>query len=162
LVFPSVYTTSALSDFVWADKDFTCESWLYLTSYSNTSSGYAGGVPKQISYYDSIPNNIYWSVGAIDTGRLRLYYYNGTGPSVLESAANVPLNQWNHIGFDHRVSDGRIRLFMNGYFVDTETREGDYTDTTEQFRVGGLYTTDATSHWSGYVDNTRVSNTLRY
>lgn len=160
--FPSVRATSALNDFVFADKDFTAEYWVYLTSYSDTSFSYAGGVPKAVTFSDGTNNAVLWGLGAISTGKLRLFYWNGSGPEVLESTASVPLNQWNHIGFDHRVSDGRIRLLMNGQFVDTETRVGTNTSTVSQLHVGGFYTSDATSHWSGYMDNARISHVLRY
>ena len=160
--FPSVYTTSTLTDFVFANKDFTCEAWVYYNSFTNVAFGWSGGVPKTITFSDGTNNTLSWGLGANWNGTIRLLYWNGSAASILESSSAITTGVWHHIAFDHRVSDGRVRLLVDGQYVSTATRAGSFTSTVPQFRVGGFWASDSTTHWSGYVDEVRISHSLRY
>lgn len=160
--FPSVYTTSTLTDFVFANKDFTVECWIYLNSYTNLAFGYAGGVPKTITLSDGTNNSVNWGFGCNSNGKVRLFYWNGSGPSVMEGTTALSTGAWHHIAMDHRSSDGRIRLLVDGSYEATATRVGNNTGTAPQFRVGGFWASDSTSHWNGFIDEVRVSHALRY
>lgn len=106
---------SSLRD--WYTSDFTCEAWVYPTSF--TGWYYESGSPTVVAHPVLIGNNVfnsdvnYWSFGiASNTGQVRLYYFNGAAVYPTLSTQTCNLNQWNHIAFTK--SGSTVTYWVNG------------------------------------------------
>lgn len=108
------YSTPATNVRNWWDGDWTCEAWIYPTSFTGWDYDAGGGnrVPTLIGNADPSSTTDYWSFGPLNTGGVRLYYFNGAAVYPAASTATVKLNQWNHIAFT-KTSSG-ITYFVNG------------------------------------------------
>lgn len=154
-VLPRVYTQSAISDFYWYAQDFTVETWVYTTSFSDQQfdSG-SNNIPKLMG--NTTSNDYSWAFGFRNDAKLAFWYWNGSGQQVL-STTTFATNTWHHIVMDFRVSDGRIRVGANGAWLVTATKSGTPA-TGNQFTMGSVRLNSP----QFYLDDLRVSKILRY
>jgi len=152
---PRVFTTSTRIHFQWWDQDWTVECWFYTTSFADhTFFSGSNLIPKLMGYTAS--NDYAWAFGALSDARLAWWYWNGSGQTVV-SDATLSTNTWHHIMMDHRFSDGRIRLGIDGQFVKTGSRIGSPVGANE-FSVGSVRLNSPQYN----CDNLRISHLLRY
>lgn len=135
-------------------QDCTIECWIYTTSYSDQEYAYGSGVPKGLGL--TAGNDWGWSFGVTNSGLLRTFWFQG-GYAAITSTATVPLNQWNHIVFQHYQSTNNTKLGLNGVWVaEAATMTGDIG--SNLFTVG---TVRANSP-NNYFDEVRYSIGHRY
>jgi hypothetical protein len=104
------YSTSL---FNWWTSDYTLECWVnptILSSFQQTSN--INAVLSTLIGNMTPDNGInYWSFGPLSNGTVRMYYYNGAGPTVT-STATISTTQWSHIAMT-KDSSG-IQVWVNG------------------------------------------------
>lgn len=152
-----VNTVTTHTDFTFMDKDFTIEAWVYFTSVTaDFEYGYGSGVPKFIGKHDG-GGNWAWSFGISSSGYPKIYYYQG-GYQEAVGSTTASTSTWNHIMFDFRNSDKRLRIGLNGAFVHESLRTGIADPGGNQLRIGTIRLNNP----AFLIDEVRVSHILRY
>lgn len=125
---------------------FTCEAWVYLTTYGSPSE------PAQSMSMIS-KGDIYFTWGIYSDGKAVVYSYDGSTHNSF-STGTIPLNTWTYLAFT--VSGGTITHYINGVSSGTGTWYG-MSSTTDLLRIGRVFNT----YWNGYISNLRISTNAR-
>ena len=135
----------------WLNGGFTCECWVNYPSFSNAAS--TNGQPLTIG--NMSPSYLYWSLGALNSGLLSFFYFNGslnniTGTTVMQT------NTWYHIAVCYRDDTASIRVFLNGALQNSATISG-----TPQFSAANPFISinsqfTSTSMAGVHITNARV------
>jgi hypothetical protein len=135
----------------WLNGGFTCECWVNYPSFSNAAS--TNGQPLTIG--NMSPGYLYWSLGALNSGLLSFFYFNGslnniTGTTVMQT------NTWYHIAVCYRDDTASIRVFLNGALQNSATISG-----TPQFSAANPFISinsqfTSISMTGLYITNARV------
>lgn len=148
----SPYSSSTAN---WYSSDTTIEMWVY--PFSIVVSG-TNAAPLQISHGQFNSDVLYWSFGYNASGRLGLYYFNGSAQNVTATSGTVLVNQWNHLAMTHNNSSGEIRLYLNGTLVGTGTKSGTpQSSASFPINIGVAQGT----YYTGYISNVRIVNGTR-
>jgi hypothetical protein len=104
----------------------------------------------------------YFGVALSTTGNPYIYWYNGSSGITATAANIVPLNTWAHVAF--QANAGVISIFINGV---NQTLSGTTTLTTQVGSTGALIIGQynnggAAGGYFGYLDDLRISKTVRY
>ena len=148
------YTTPSNSDFDFGTGPFTIEAWVKTTSQ--------GLVPtrEQYIYYKGTGTNALalWINGNYPTAR-----FASGGLLIGSGGTAMNTSTWYHIAVS-RDSGGVVRIFQDGYCLNTATVTTNLTNTYDvTFGRDDNGTSNSTSsYFSGYVDDLRVSNICRY
>lgn len=138
------YTSAS---FDWWTSDFTIEAWVYAGAWTNWS---VFDSSRLVGNMDPTGGTNGWSFGPDTTGKLRFYYYTGTGRTVISSATLIN-SQWNHIAMTKTASG--ITLFINGAAETTTAIVGTpQAYTAQPLTIGSWYSTSII----GYVSNLRI------
>jgi streptogramin lyase len=109
--------TSTSLVFSWGTIGFTLECWVKYNSFAN-----AGGLPSLFGNMTaSNAALLYWGFGAINSGALALYYYNGAGIQI-STTATIPVGQWTSIAISCDTIN--IYLFIGGVLSLTTALSG--------------------------------------
>lgn len=162
-------------------QNFTLEFWMKANGSDNQSPTCAGGANTNWIYGNIILDRDIWGDG--DHGDWGVSLYGGViafGASVgsnnrtLCGVTNVANNQWHHIAVTRNATTGAMSIFVNGNLDATATgptgnisyrnnRSTSYSH--DPYLVIGAEKHDAGSSYpsySGYFDEFRISNTVRY
>jgi hypothetical protein len=113
--------------------DWTIEYWVYHNNIDDNDIHCAFGTYAPAFYYRSASNAF-------------AYYSGGHNVNITPIA-----HKWYHMVYSHDASDNKMRVFVNGAFIEEPTYNGNITSTT--FRIGD----DSTSAWmDGYISNLRI------
>jgi len=131
------------SSFDLGSDDFTIETWMYLTGYSNSYGGYyASGICGK----DNNTTRSYtFSVSGTSNSHTGLYFnmFTGGSPNTTQSTTSFNLHQWYHVAVSRE--SGTLKLFVDGVVVQTNTSANQTpTAGAQPFVVG------AGSSYSGY------------
>ena len=123
--------------------DFTIETWVYLTGYSNSYSGYyAAGICGK----DNTTTRSYsFQIAGTASSYTGLYFnmFVGGSPNDTYYLTTFNLNQWYHIAVSRE--SGTLRLFIDGALVQTNTSATQTpTEGSQPFVIG------AGSTYTGY------------
>lgn len=160
------YSTPSASVIDWsATGDFTVEAWIYPTTLSGWyyDGGGSAFIPTLVGNNAANSTSNYWSFGPINTGAVRLYYYNGAAVYSTTSTETVKLNQWNHIAFVKTGSN--IFYFVNGVGSTAVAISGTpQNSNTVPLTVGSGNNTAISGYVSGLriVDGTAVYSGSTY
>lgn len=109
---------------------------------------------------------------ALGGGRLMFGVENANGAYTLCSTTRVDDGIWHHVALQRRVSDGRLWMYIDGRLDaqaagpagDISYPDGNASDPREALLVIGREKFDfpGTAGYRGYIDELRLSNTLRY
>ena len=147
------YTTPSSVVRDWWVNDFTLEAWIYpttLTGWDYLDSSIR--ISTVIGNASATTNDNYWSFGPINTGAVRLYYYNGAAVLVT-STETVKVNQWNHISFTKNSAG--IRIFVNGVGTTATAVSGTpQSGNTYPLTIGQINSTSC----NGYIAGARIVN----
>jgi hypothetical protein len=160
--------------------DFTIEWWMKALPGENSSSACISGGDNWI-YGNILFDRDIWGEGdygdygvSLAGGRIAFGVNNGSGGYTLCGAANVADGSWHHIAVTRRRSDGWLRIFVDGLLDaegngppgDVSYRDGRATGyANDPWLVIGAEKHDAGPaypSYSGWVDEVRLSNALRY
>ena len=152
----SYYAESGLPGTNWSATGFTLEAWVNYASFANANTfvnTQASG-PATIGVWSPTASSIDWSLGAVTTGALCWYYYNGSAANAaLTPAGAITTGQWTHICAQ---SDGtRIYLFVNGVQQTLTTQN--YTNTASpnaSINTGGYATSNPIAIGGGFNNGT--------
>jgi len=136
-------------------NNFTIESWVYLTGYSDPYAGlYGAAVLSQFSPGSS-PNG--WQLRIDGTASSYTTIYVFTGNTSLYFATTVSLNTWTHVAVTR--SGSSIRTFVNGVQAgSTITNNDSFTEgDSRPLWVGGLNTLTYRFWLPGYISNLRIT-----
>lgn len=141
-------------DMVIGTGAFTYECWVYITAF-NGSAGTAGYIiDNRASNTD--PNGFGISASTSNNGIL----VGGFGSNTLITGSNtLSTNTWYHVAVTRSVT-GTITLWIDGFSKGTATSSNSLTPTVATFIGRGVATTTQT--FRGYIDEVRLSNTIRY
>jgi hypothetical protein len=149
-------TTTDFDDFKWYERDFTCETWAYVPSFTDhTFSSGSNSIPKIMG--GTAGNDYGWAFGFRSDAKLAFWYWNGSSGSTIVSADTFAIDTWHHIVMDHRLGDKRIRIGANGVFLNSGTRTGSPAS-GDTFSIGTVRLDSP----EFYLDNLRISHMLRY
>ena len=123
--------------------DFTIETWVYLTGYSNSYSGYysAGICGKD----NTTTRSYSFQIGGTASSYTSLYFsmFVGGSPNATSYNTTFNLNQWYHIAVSRE--SGTLRMFIDGALVETNTSANQTpTEGSQPFVIG------AGGTYSGY------------
>ena len=147
------YTTPSSVVRDWWVNDFTLEAWIYPTTLTGWDYlDVVNRLPSAIGNASATNTNNFWSFGPINTGAVRLYYYNGAAVLVT-STETVKVNQWNHIAFTKNSAG--IRIFVNGVGTTATAVSGTpQSGNTYPLIVGQINSASC----NGYIAGTRIVN----
>jgi len=168
-------------------QDFTLEFWMRAAAADNTASAVSCGENQNWIYGNILVDRDRYNQDrkfglSLAGGRLVFGVTGqGGGDLTLCSTSSVATNQWVHIAVQRRRSDGWLWLFVNGDLqAQANGPDGDisYPDdgvpgnycegpclNSDPYLVLGAEKHDAGSRYpsySGYLDELRLSNVLRY
>jgi hypothetical protein len=156
----NVRTTTTYADLQLSSGDWTIEGWI------NTSDT----LSEFLNYQDQGTNDG-WAIGTRSSNRFLHVNSNGsTGLSVLLSSNNAwTTNTWTHFAFTYDASATRLSIFAGGNRVAQNTSwVSPDANTVEELRIGfgygnsgGLFN-DGPYYYQGYIDEIRISTTVRY
>ena len=151
-----IYNTASSVYFNWWTTGITCEFWVNYQSFPT------GSIPSTIGIMYPTSGSInYWSFGAISTGAVTFYYYNGSAQYINASATQtLSLNTWYHLAFSYAGS-GNFYIFINGFIIPANTNTISGTPqmgssaTPCGLTIGQCNTTVTTN---AYISNIRLVN----
>jgi hypothetical protein len=151
-----IQTTTDFDDFKWYERDFTCETWAYIPSFTDhTFSSGSFSIPKLMG--GTASNDYGWAFGFRSDAKLSFWYWNGSVGMNIVSTETFATNTWHHIVMDHRLGDKRIRIGANGVFLNSAGRTGSPA-AGNTFSIGTVRLNSP----EFYLDNLRISHMLRY
>lgn len=143
---------------------FTIEYWIYMVSYP-------GSINPGPGCQDAGGTN-YWSFGPAESGRLEFYFWQPGTSYLRTNTGLMNLNTWYNVAAvfsSTSLTNTVASLYINGVRQQISYNNGAYADTqtltnNPQYSTGtpflmGRY---GANRWNAYVDNLRVSNTVRY
>lgn len=138
-----------------ASANFTIETWIYCTQYQTSNN------PGMLGDMSPTAATLYFGIGLTTTGSPYIYWYDGVSKSAT-AAGTVPLNTWVHVAY--QSSNGSLSIFINGV---NQTLSGTTTLTTPTGSTGALIIGQfnnggAAGGYFGYLDDLRISKTIRY
>lgn len=114
-------------------SDWTLEYWVYHNNIDDNDIHCAFGTYSPAFYYRN--------------GSNAFAYYSGTHNTNITPVAH----KWYHMVYSHDATSNRMRVFVDGAFIEESTYNGNINSTT--FRIGD----DSTSAWmDGYISNLRL------
>ncbi len=161
--------------------DFTFEFWLKANAGENTGTVSCNQNDGWITGNIVFDRDI-WGAGdygdfgiALNNGQIAFGINNGSAGTTLCGATNVANGAWHHIALTRNATTGEMRIFVDGQLdaqVTSVTGNLSYRDgratsypNSDPFLVIGAEKHDAGSaypSYSGWVDEVRISNILRY
>lgn len=161
-------------------SDFTLEFWMK-ASLSDNANGHTCSSANDdwinghiIFDRDVYGNGDYGDYGiSLASGHIAFGVNNGSSGITLCGTTNIADGQWHHIAVQRRRSDGYLWLFVDGQVQaqadgpngDISYRDGRSGAPKDPFLVIGAEKHDAGAAYpsfSGFVDEVRISNILRY
>jgi hypothetical protein len=152
----SIIGTSTLS----STSTFTIEAWINPLSRHSGGGAALGYVAGSMNITGPQAD---WGFGPDSTGKLTVWWWNGSSIVQATSTNAVPLHNWTHIATT--ITSGAIKIFING---NLETLTGTTTVTTvsasqSTFTVGGYtYASTTWQGFNGYISNLRVVKSALY
>jgi len=154
----SIAGSATNTDLNWGTGDFTVEMWVYPTTNGNSggsanttivdsrsASADAAGIAMQ---FDS--NNY-----------LRLYMGSGGGGgNLIQGATAITINTWNHIAAVR--SSGTVYLYLNGVAQGGGGVANSSSVTNATAPTFGRSSYNTAFVYRGYIDEIRISNSVRY
>jgi hypothetical protein len=135
----SQYATKSSPSGITFTSAFTCEAWIYPTSYTGSNAGI-------VSRYDGTNG---FTLYLTSSGQLAL---NGQSTTSQTSYQSVPINQFVHVAGTY--SGGTMVLYINGT-VAPSSKSGSGTSITQGGSLQvGAYNTGA--YFNGYISEARV------
>jgi hypothetical protein len=138
----SVVTPSS-SSLSFGTGDFSVEAWFYIISGDSIISNLT-----QLASPGDYGTLINWNGGSV----LALLKADNANQLTLTSSVVANANGWNHVAF---VRTGTtVSLYLNGSRVATGTSS--ITSLTDKFKIGGVYASNSSGDYKGYVTDLRV------
>jgi hypothetical protein len=147
----SYLSSPANGGFSFATRDFTVESWVYLTKltpYAVLSSVWTGTASTSS-----------WLVSQGSTAsNLRFGYSDGSNVNFVETNGGLTTNKWTHIAVSRQA--GTLRMFVDG----VQRYSGSVpTLASPSMNLGVMSISNGQYPSAGYLDNLRITNgTARY
>jgi hypothetical protein len=162
--------------------DFTLEFWMKAdlganagTATCNQNDGWITG--NILFDRDIFGGGDYGDYGlSLSNGRIAFGIHNGSTGTTRCGATNVADGVWHHIAVTRQQSTGQLRIYVDGQLDNAQTggptgevsyRDGRATSypNSDPYLVIGAEKHDAGAaypSYSGWLDEVRLSNTLRY
>jgi hypothetical protein len=160
--------------------DFTIEWWMKASLGENSSGSCIPGGDNWITGNTIFDRDI-WGAGdygdygiSLANGRIAFGAHNGSDGHTLCGSRLVADGAWHHVAVARQRSDGSMRIYVDGQLDaqasgpagDISYRDGRQTGyANDPYLVVGAEKHDAGSaypSYSGWVDEIRISNVLRY
>jgi hypothetical protein len=125
--------------------DFTVETWLNLSNYTNANQIFISNDASDAGGAASYAFGTYPSTG-------RLYFAVGTTDYLFSTGPIVPLNTWSHVAFVR--SAGTFNIYLNGVLITSQTISLNLAGGGTS-RIGRGRGT-STNYLAGYISNTRI------
>ncbi len=162
------------------NSDFTLEFWIK-ANLSENNNGHicSANNDNWINGHIVVDRDIYGAGDygdygvSLASGRIAFGVNNGSSGMTLCGTTNVADGQWHHVAVQRRRSDGYLWLFVDGQLQaqadgpngDISYRDGRSGAPKDPYLVIGAEKHDAGAAYpsfSGYLDELRLSNVLRY
>jgi len=158
--------------------DFTIEWWMKAPSTENTSAACTSGGDQWMNGNVILDRDVpgdgdYGEYGvSLMDGRIAFGINNGSIGETLCGNVSVVDGLWHHVALTRNFTDGQLRIFVDG-ILDAETmgpagdisyRDGRTAQDPDQdpYLVIGARKLDQGLAFSGWIDEIRVSNLIRY
>lgn len=127
-------------------SNLTLEATVKLTAYGASAA------------VDNIMSNdkIYFNLG--DSGKPAVYLLGVSNPGWHTATNAIPLNTWVHLAVTYNGSS--VKIYQDGIEVYTSSITGSITASTTSLLIGKR--SDDADSFTGYIDEVRISNTVRY
>lgn len=139
--------------------DFTVECWFQLTSTTNADQGILNDTRATFG----TGSVLFKARQASGSGKIcfQAYDFSSAGGRIVQSTTVPVVNTWYHVALVR--SSGTVRLFVNGVLESSGTWAGsvnfNYNNGT---RIGHSILDGANGHFTGYIDDLRISKFARY
>ena len=139
--------------------DFTIECWFQLTSTTNADQGILNDTRATFG----TGSVLFKARQASGAGKIcfQAYDFSSVGGRIVQSTTVPAINTWYHVALVR--SSGAVRLFVNGVLESSGTWAGsvnfNYNNGT---RIGHSILDGANGHFTGYLDDLRISRFARY
>ena len=162
-------------------SDLTLEWWMKALPGENASAACAPGGDNWIYGNTLLDRDVYGSGDfgdygvSLAGGRLAVGVGNGTASTTLCGATNLADGVWHHVAVTRAYADGRLRIFVDGLLdAEADGPDGDisyHDDRPTSYPDDPFLVVGAEKHdleyltypaFSGWIDELRLSDTLRY
>ena len=137
------------SDFQFGQGLYTVECWIYPTSIGTVQTVFQKGNPNVAATSFGLRIN---ADGTL-RGQHGSIYLNGS--TVLSS------NTWYHVAITHDSSGNKATLFLGGNIEASSSSANGNVNNTDPFDIGAD-STNLQWYFNGYIDEVRVSKSVRY
>lgn len=136
------------TNFAYGTNNFTIEAWVFLRSYSSSSS---------LIFSKATSGQNYFNIGISSSGLLYFTFGDGAGTTIISNSVICSLNRWHHVAVS-RTGTGTDQtiLYVDGIAVGTGTCSYNFTNTTYNPTIGGYTHTGGTLDFNGHISNLRV------
>ena len=138
-----------MSSYISNKTEFSISGWLYLknNAINTIHSGFMG-------FRNDLDADFYL-LQLDNTSDIEARFRNSSGTKYDIVVINgLSLNQWQHLAFTY---DGSyIRLYKNGFLLDSTAANGIITQTNQSLRIGSLDWQGTEFHMSGRLDEIRL------
>lgn len=134
---------------------FTAEAWVFPTvDISNNST-------RVLLSDDAF--DLVWQRDQFSNSRVGMILY---GPSGVLYGGNqifaININQWNHVALIFNAATRVARVSVNGVLGPSITISGSFGSFLDAFTIGSALGPTPANLFTGYIDNVRISDSVRY
>jgi hypothetical protein len=160
------------------NTDFTIEWWMKALSSENTSPSCTPGEEHWMDGNVILDRDVpgdgdYGEYGiSIMDGRIAFGVNNGSTSQTLCGTIPISDNRWHHVALTRHFEDGLMQIFIDGVLDaevvgptgDISYRDGRTPENPDQdpYLILGARKLDQGLAFSGWIDEFRISNTIRY
>ena len=144
------------NDWDWGSGNFTMETWIYVLSTAPANSNRGTIINRSAGTSDN-----YWNFRVENTQLDFFVHSSGSYSYTLSTASSIIThNQWHHVAV---VKDGNdYELFVDGTSRASDTETVSWPSLSSVLRIGAAERTSVEDYFDGYMDELRISKTVRY
>lgn len=145
-------------------NNFSITAWIYVDSALFAAKTGTNAAHSRIIGDDVAWDADGWSLGVLNTGRVR-FTKNGIVDAELGNSGAVPFNQWAHVAATVS-STGGTKLFVNGISVGTHANTTNLATglgnngLEDAYAIGRSYGIGEGQWFAGHLDEVQVHNTV--
>jgi PKD repeat protein len=133
--------------------ELTIEAWVNAEAYGTMLKIVCKRDSSQPFYFIGVDGDKLYAGIADNT--------NGYGTGVTAKTTVLPLNEWHHVAVTYSESAGEIKLYLDGELKETKATVEVLPEFDADVLIGAQQSGGPTQFFRGYIDEVRISSTVR-